>query len=140
MGIPGRVAGERYAVGQVAAVESKPGILIIRPCTVLCCDGTGNEYGPKNTNVVGVFEAIVRDAEQVGFYDPGVGTFSTLGRAPGKWVGRVLGKGFGWGLQQNVEDAYEYLMNHYEAGNRLYLFGFSRRAYTARCLAGMLHK
>lgn len=107
---------------------------------VVCCDGTGNEYGAHNTNVVGVFEAIVRDAEQVGFYDPGVGTFSTLGRSIGEWAGKVLGKGFGWGLQQNIEDAYEYLMNHYEAGDRLYLFGFSRGAYTARSLAGMLHK
>ena len=107
---------------------------------VVCCDGTGNEYGPHNTNVVGVFEAIVRDGEQVGFYDPGVGTFSTLGRNAGKWAGKVLGKGFGWGLQQNIGDAYEYLMNHYEAGDRLYLFGFSRGAYTARALAGMLHK
>lgn len=107
---------------------------------VVCCDGTGNVYGPKNTNVVGVFEAIVRNADQVGFYDPGVGTFSALGRTVGEWVGRVLGKGFGWGLQKNIEDAYEYLMNHYEAGDRLYLFGFSRGAYTARCLGGMLHK
>lgn len=107
---------------------------------VVCCDGTGNEYGSHNTNVVRVFEAIVRDAGQVGFYDPGVGTFSTLGRSAGKWAGKVLGKGFGWGLRQNIEDAYEYLMNHYEAGDRLYLFGFSRGAYTARSLAGMLHK
>ena len=107
---------------------------------VVCCDGTGNEYGAHNTNVVGVFEAIVRDAEQVGFYDPGVGTFSTLGRGAGKWAGKVLGKGFGWGLRQNIEDAYEYLMNHYEDGDRLYLFGFSRGAYTARSLGGMLHK
>ena len=47
---------------------------------VVCCDGTGNEYGPNNTNVVKLYEAIVRDADQVAFYDPGVGTFSFLGR------------------------------------------------------------
>ena len=107
---------------------------------VVCCDGTGNSYGMHNTNVVGVFDAIVKDDKQLGFYDPGVGTFSTLGRNSGRLVGKVLGKGFGWGLQDNIEDAYEYLMNCYERGDKIYLFGFSRGAYTARSLGGMLQK
>ena len=107
---------------------------------VVCCDGTGNQYGVHNTNVVGIFEAIVRDEQQIGFYDPGVGTFDPLGRVIGKRVGKILGDAFGWGLQKNIEDAYEYLMNHYETGDRLYLFGFSRGAFTVRSLAGMLHK
>ena len=107
---------------------------------VVCSDGTSNEYGARNSNVVGVFEAIVRDARQVGFYDPGVGTFDPLGRFMGKRVGEVLGDAFGWGLQQNIEDAYEYLMNHFEDGDRLFLFGFSRGAFTVRALGGMLHK
>ena len=69
---------------------------------VVCCDGTGNEYGSNNTNVVKLYEAIVRDADQVAFYDPGVGTFSFLGRTLGRRVGRTLGKAFGAGLQQNI--------------------------------------
>ena len=107
---------------------------------VVCCDGTSNEYGEHNTNVVGVFEAMVRDDEQIGFYDPGVGTFDPLGQFIGKRVGRLLGDAFGWGLQKNIEDAYEYLMNHYDPGDEVYLFGFSRGAFTVRSLAGMLHK
>ena len=107
---------------------------------VVCCDGTNNEYGAHNTNVVGVFDAIVRDDEQIGFYDPGVGTFDPLGRFIGKRIGKLLGDAFGWGLQQNIEDAYEYLMSHYQTGDKLYLFGFSRGAFTVRSLAGMLHK
>ena len=107
---------------------------------VVCCDGTSNKYGAHNTNLVGVFEAIVRDDQQIGFYDPGVGTFDPLGRFMGKRVGKILGDAFGWGLQQNIEDAYEYLMNHYETEDELYLFGFSRGAFTVRSLAGMLHK
>ena len=110
---------------------------------IICCDGTGNEYGKNNTNVVGAYEAFVRDQEQVAFYDPGVGTFSVLlGRTIGKKVGYLLGLGFGWGLQKNIGDAYAYLMDHYEPDNddRIYLFGFSRGAYTARSLAGMLFK
>ncbi|WP_423906443.1 DUF2235 domain-containing protein [Candidatus Spongiihabitans sp.] len=106
---------------------------------VICYDGTGNEYGDNNTNVVKIFEHIVRDKEQIGFYDPGVGTFSSLGRNFGKKVGAVLGKAFGAGLQQNIEDGYEYLMNRFEEGDKVFIFGFSRGAFTARKLAGMLH-
>ncbi|MCG8605741.1 DUF2235 domain-containing protein [bacterium] len=107
---------------------------------VVCYDGTGNEYGSNNTNVVGVFESIVRDQEQSAFYDPGVGTFSFWGRTLGRKIGTLLGKAFGTGLQQNIEDGYEYLMNRFEPGDNLFLFGFSRGAYTARALAGMIHR
>ena len=107
---------------------------------IVCCDGTGNEYGKENTNVVKLYEAIVRDEQQIAFYDPGVGTFSILGRELGRRVGIVLGKAFGAGLQQNIEDAYRYLMNRYEPGDKLFLFGFSRGAFTVRALAGMLNR
>lgn len=107
---------------------------------IICCDGTGNEYGHNNTNVVKLYEAIVRNSEQIAFYDPGVGTFSHLGRELGRRVGIWLGKAFGAGLQQNIEDAYRYLMERYQNGDKIFLFGFSRGAYTVRALAGMLHK
>ena len=109
---------------------------------IICCDGTGNEYGENNTNVVGAYEAFVRDQDQVAFYDPGVGNFDVLGRTIGKKVGYLLGLGFGWGLEKNIEDAYAYLMDQYEPDNndKIYLFGFSRGAFTARSLAGMLFK
>ena len=107
---------------------------------IVCCDGTGNEYGQHNTNVVKLYETLVRDAEQVAFYDPGVGTFSILGRALGRRVGIVLGKAFGAGVQRNIEDAYRYLMDRYEPGDKMFLFGFSRGAFTVRSLAGMLNR
>lgn len=107
---------------------------------VVCCDGTGNEYGDENTNVVKLFERLVRDQDQIAFYDPGVGTFSVFGRNLGKKIGYIMGMGFGYGLTENIEDAYVYLMDHYEPGDRVFLFGFSRGAFTARALAGMLHK
>lgn len=106
---------------------------------VICYDGTGNEYGPHNTNVVGTFQAMIRDPAQIGFYDPGVGTFSFLGRVFGKRIGVMLGKAFGYGLRRNIEDGYRYLMEYYDEGDRLFLFGFSRGAFAARSLAGMLH-
>lgn len=108
---------------------------------VVCYDGTGNEYGPHNTNVVGTFQAVLRDEErQVAFYDPGVGTFSALGRLLGRRLGILLGKAFGYGLVENIEDGYRYLMDHYREGDRVFVFGFSRGAFQARCLAAYLNK
>lgn len=107
---------------------------------IICYDGTGNEYGKNNTNVVKTFENIIRDKKQVGFYDPGVGTFSFLGRVIGKKIGIILGQAFGAGIQQNIEDGYEYLMNRFEPGDKVFIFGFSRGAFTARSFAGMIHR
>ncbi|MGE4606261.1 MAG: DUF2235 domain-containing protein [Myxococcota bacterium] len=107
---------------------------------IICYDGTGNEYSENDTNVVKLFQAIVRDRDQIALYDPGVGTVDALGRTIGKKLGRLLGLAFGWGLTKNIEDGYSYLMNHYEPGDKLFLFGFSRGAFTARALAGMLRK
>ena len=109
---------------------------------VICCDGTGNKYGKNNTNVVKTFEGLIKGKDHLVFYDPGVGTFSEkkfiLG--PLRWFGRLLGGAFGIGLQKNVEDAYAYLMDVYEEGDRIFLFGFSRGAHTVRRLASMLDK
>ncbi len=69
---------------------------------VLCCDGTGNEYGDHNTNVVGAFEKIFRDHDQIAYYEPGVGTFNFLGETVGKKAGSLMGKAFGYGLRQNL--------------------------------------
>ena len=106
---------------------------------VVCYDGTNKEHGEYNTNVVKTFEAIVRDDTQVAFYDPGVGTFSYLGRKLGRQLGILMGLAFGYGIRQNIEDGYEYLMNRFQPGDRVFIFGFSRGAYTARALAGMIH-
>jgi uncharacterized protein (DUF2235 family) len=110
---------------------------------IVCCDGTGNEFGPTNTNVVKLFEVLKIDsAAQVAYYDPGVGTMSAPGfiSAPAKAFTKLLGLAFALGLTGNIEDAYRYLMERYQDGDRVYLFGFSRGAFTVRALAGMLHK
>ena len=98
---------------------------------VVCLDGTGNEFTKKNvTNVVRLYRAIERQSErQIAYYDPGVGTF-------GK---KLMGKAFGVGITQNIQEAYIYLMNNFREGDKVFLFGFSRGAYTARALSGMLH-
>jgi len=110
---------------------------------VICCDGTGNEFGPTNSNVVKLFQVIVRGpAAQTGYYDPGVGTIAApeaISRFM-KWLTWKLGLAFGFGLKRNICEAYGYLMDHYEPGDSVFLFGFSRGAYTARALAAMLYK
>jgi uncharacterized protein (DUF2235 family) len=109
---------------------------------VICCDGTNNQFGPENTNVVRLTQVLDRDpANQVLYYDPGVGTLPELGVLTrlGKWLSKVMGLAFGAGLTGKVEEAYAYLMDFWEPGDRVFLFGFSRGAYTARVLAGMLH-
>ena len=110
---------------------------------VLCLDGTSNQYGQRNSNVVRLYECLdLGDpSRQVGYYDPGVGTFSAhpvLG-APARAVMRALGMAFGLGLTVNVKEAYRYLMEAYVPGDRIYVFGFSRGAYTARVLAGWIN-
>ncbi|MGH9842262.1 MAG: DUF2235 domain-containing protein [Blastocatellia bacterium] len=98
---------------------------------VVCCDGTGNEFGVHNTNVVRLFQIMEKNTDaQVAYYDPGVGTFGA----------ELLGLATGYGITRNIKDAYEYLMNRYEDGDQVFLFGFSRGAYTVRALAGMLFK
>ena len=78
--------------------------------------------------------------EQLCFYDPGVGT-GGWGSDYGKMLlHKIKGKAAGSGLQENINDAYKFLMRRYEEGDKIYLFGFSRGAFTVRSLAGMLHK
>lgn len=110
---------------------------------VVCCDGTANEFGDRNSNVVKIYSVLERNTpDQIAFYDPGVGTFSPnpAVTAMGKFFWRVLGLGFGFGITQNVLDAYTFIMQNYRQGDKIYLFGFSRGAYTARVLAGLIHK
>jgi uncharacterized protein (DUF2235 family) len=109
---------------------------------VICLDGTGNEYGDTNSNVVNLYKTLIIDSRrQVGYYHPGVGTMGapTAHNKLSKAWSIVMGLAFGAGLLANVGDAYRYLMNIYEAGDNVFLFGFSRGAYTARALAGVLH-
>lgn len=107
---------------------------------VICCDGTGNEYGRNNTNVVDTYVLVEKDREQVAWYDPGVGTGGWEYNEEDGSLRAMADQATGHGLQKNVEDAYRYLMGSYEDGDLVYLFGFSRGAFTVRSLAGMLHK
>lgn len=108
---------------------------------VVCLDGTGNQFNGNNTNVIKLFQVIVRDESQLAYYDPGVGTLADPDyKTPyAKRFQQILGLAFGKGILTNVGNAYSYLMDYYEPGDNLFFFGFSRGAYAARVLAGFIH-
>jgi hypothetical protein len=110
---------------------------------VICLDGTGGQLRAKgNTNVLLLYKLLDHSdpTKQVACYDPGVGTFASAGAwTPlARAVSRMGGLAFGWGLRQNLGEAYTWLMQNWEPGDQVFIFGFSRGAYTARALVGML--
>jgi uncharacterized protein (DUF2235 family) len=113
---------------------------------VICCDGTGNEISENISNVLKLYRCVRKtdktSPHQAVFYDPGVGTLAQ----PDSWhrfkanLGLVFGLLTGYGLDDNVLSAYCFLVRNYQEGDRIFLFGFSRGAYTVRVLAGLINK
>lgn len=110
---------------------------------VICLDGTGAKpRASGNTNLVRLYSMLdLSDpTAQVAYYDPGVGTFAAASAwTPfARWWSRMLGLAFGSGLRENLGEAYRWLMQNWEKGDQVYVFGFSRGAYNARALLGLL--
>ena len=102
---------------------------------VICADGTWNDPEDEHpTNVLRVARAISpqdgNGVQQVVFYDWGVGSY----------YARIRGGVAGLGLKKNIQDCYRFIVQNYDEGDELFLFGFSRGAYTVRALAGFLNK
>ncbi|GEO83881.1 MULTISPECIES: DUF2235 domain-containing protein [Alphaproteobacteria] len=120
---------------------------------VLLFDGTSNEIAADRTNVLRLFGTLRRTDNQIVYYDPGVGTFGADNAWSRVWrkTVEVWGLATGWGIDANVKQAYRFIVENYQAAardkdgkkigedDRIYLFGFSRGAYTARILAGFIH-
>lgn len=116
---------------------------------IILFDGTSNQISADRTNIVRLLGCLQRSNEQLVYYDPGVGTFG----GDDSWLqyrskfSEFWGQLTGWGLDQNVKEAYRFLVQNYAApshdgaddGDRIYLFGFSRGAYSARVLAGFIN-
>ena len=108
---------------------------------VVCCDGTSNEIGTLLSNVLKLYRVAEKSENQVTFYQPGIGTIAmpdSWGRWR-QWFRSVFEMGTGYGLDRDVLSAYRFLCEHYRDGDRIFLFGFSRGAYTVRVLAGMIY-
>jgi hypothetical protein len=106
---------------------------------VVCCDGTWNDPNQKDngvlapTNVVKLYNAALDSDTQKRYYHPGVGTGNS-------WWDKAVGGGLGNGLSNNIKSAYRWLCDNYTPGDEIYLFGFSRGAYTARSLVGFMNR
>jgi uncharacterized protein (DUF2235 family) len=97
---------------------------------IFCADGTWD--GPDNkTNVYALYKAVVINAGQVAFYDDGVGSDGTP-------LQKLSGGAFGDGLFQKIKDGYAKIAHVYDQDDQIFIVGFSRGAFTARCLAGMI--
>ena len=118
---------------------------------VVYSDGTGQDGGVRPeqriSNVYKMYRSsrvhpdnAIDPRDQVCFYDPGLGTDIGVGgiTAPVRTAQKLLQSVTGRGITKNIADCYEFLINQYEPGDRIYLVGFSRGAYTVRSLANLL--
>jgi uncharacterized protein (DUF2235 family) len=94
---------------------------------IVCSDGTSNSKRTK-TNVWRFHHALKPLYGKDCFYDRGVGSFAA----------DITGKAFGTGVDQNLRECYEFLVRRWEPGDRIFLFGFSRGAFTVRSLANFI--
>ncbi|KAI6024558.1 hypothetical protein EDC04DRAFT_242602 [Pisolithus marmoratus] len=111
---------------------------------VLCFDGTGDQFDGDNSNIVQFFSMLKKDdsTQQMVYYQAGIGTYTIPQIATPMYanLSKTIDMMVGMNLNAHVMSGYEFLMQNYEGGDKICLFGFSRGAYTARALAGMLHK
>lgn len=98
---------------------------------IIFSDGTGQEGGKgSNSNIYEMFNLVEdRTSKQVSFYDRGIGT---------GW-NKLFGNVGGAGISKNIMDCYTFIFENYEAGDQIYLFGFSRGAATLRSLSSFIH-
>ena len=121
---------------------------------VIFSDGTGQAGGFRfdedRSNIYKLYRAtrcspdsLVDPRDQVAFYDPGLGSQVDGGHFTGRllrWVHNKVAQASGFGITHNIIDCYAALIRLWEPGDRIFLFGFSRGAYTVRCLAGVIAK
>lgn len=123
------------------AARSTPGQ---RKRLAVFCDGTWNDLRMASlTNVARLAKCVSRQGwdgvDQVVFYDAGVGVASGVSPFVDRLVG-LLGGALGRGIDEKIETAYRFLVLNYEPGDEIFVFGFSRGAYTARSLVGLIRK
>ncbi|CAI7607116.1 unnamed protein product [Penicillium manginii] len=115
---------------------------------VLCFDGTGNTFRADGTetNILKICRMLQRTDEQLVYYQPGIGTEITPGSLAAKTLkksshlgkSKTISQALGESFDQHVLGGYRFLMRHYRGDGNIFIFGFSRGAYTARFLAEML--
>ncbi|KAG8960119.1 hypothetical protein FRC03_007052 [Tulasnella sp. 419] len=106
---------------------------------VLCFDGTGNKFGEDNTNVVKLFAMLTKNSSslQKVYYQSGIGTYDPDGFLSS--ADKIIDSGMAVNMKDHILGGYKFLMQTYESGDEISIFGFSRGAVTARALAAMLY-
>ncbi|KAJ6453178.1 hypothetical protein C8R45DRAFT_847321 [Mycena sanguinolenta] len=130
--------------------ECRPLTVFVPPenkhrCLILCFDGTGDQFDADNSNIVQLVSALKKDdrTKQMVYYQSGIGTYTSSSKVATHLLTKIsltLDAAIAWNLSSHVMSGYEFLMQNYTAGDRICIFGFSRGAYIARSLAGMIHK
>ncbi|KAF8325512.1 hypothetical protein F5887DRAFT_248465 [Amanita rubescens] len=111
---------------------------------ILCLDGTGSKPGKRDSNVARFFHALKKDVreKQIVYYQPGLGTYSkhSFFSETIDIVSTVLDLAIALNLNDHIKNGYTFVVQNYRPGDKICLFGFSRGAYTARAIAGMIYK
>lgn len=148
-GKPPRINFMRY---QTQDVEQRD--VAMGKNVVIFSDGTGQAGGfrfdENRSNIYKLYQAtrcgpdsLIDPREQVAFYDPGLGSQADGGHFTGgllRWAHNVIAQMTGFGITRNIIDCYAALIQLWEPGDHIFLVGFSRGAYTVRCLAGVIAK
>ncbi|GBE87239.1 predicted protein [Sparassis crispa] len=143
------------------AVEAQPSSTLIDKDKEHCCkickaekngrklivalDGTLNQFGRKNSNVVEIYARIEKDGQQLSYYNSGIGTYantarSTIWKRTKLKLSSLFDMAFARNFEKIVLGAYRWLSDTYQPGDQIFLFGFSRGAYQVRVLAGMIEQ
>ncbi|KZV60619.1 WD40 repeat-like protein [Peniophora sp. CONT] len=113
---------------------------------IVCIDGTSNQFGEKNTNVIELYNLIQKGEgdNQHTWYNSGIGTYARPSWKSLSWYKKVLSHkidlAIAWNFENIVIDAYRWLSETYKDGDCIFLFGFSRGAYQVRTLSAMIDK
>ncbi|OCH91828.1 hypothetical protein OBBRIDRAFT_871796 [Obba rivulosa] len=113
---------------------------------VVCIDGTSNQFGVKNTNVIELYRLVKKfpDENQLTYYNSGIGTYAKPSWKSLSYMKQVVDHkidlAIAWNFESIVISAYRWLSENYNKGDRIFLFGFSRGAYQVRTLAAMIDK
>ncbi|KAJ2929848.1 hypothetical protein H1R20_g7248, partial [Candolleomyces eurysporus] len=113
---------------------------------VLCIDGTANQFGKKNTNVIEIYNLIMKETgdNQRTWYNSGIGTYARPHWRSLKYYKQVvfhkIDLAIAWNFEKTVQAAYRWLSDNYEDGDCIFLFGFSRGAFQVRALSAMIEK
>ncbi|EMD30969.1 hypothetical protein CERSUDRAFT_100829 [Gelatoporia subvermispora B] len=113
---------------------------------VVCIDGTSNQFGKNNTNVIELYRLVKKrpDDDQLTYYNSGIGTYAKPSWKSLHYLKQVVDHkidlAIAWNFETIVLNAYRWLSDKYREGDKIYLFGFSRGAYQVRVLSAMINK